>query len=72
MSEIRPFALNVPQARIDDLHRRLDATRWPDKETVGDWSQGVPLDAMRAFTAHWREAYDWRACEERLNAWASS
>ncbi len=65
---IEPFHLSIPQAALDDLHRRLDATRWPERATVDDWSQGVPLDAARAFCRHWREAYDWRRCEARLNA----
>ena len=68
MTAIRPFTLAVPQDQIDDLHRRLDATRWPEKETVDDWSQGVPLAALRELAAYWRDGYDWRACEARLNA----
>lgn len=65
---IHPFRLAIPQAVLDDLHRRLDATRWPDPATVGDWSQGVPLDAIQALCRYWREDYDWRACEAGLNA----
>ena len=42
--------------------------RWPDKETVDDWSQGTPLAVLRALAAHWRNGYDWRVCEARLNA----
>jgi epoxide hydrolase len=68
MTEIRPFTIAVPQDQIDDLYRRLDMTRWPEKETVDDWSQGVPLAALRELAAYWREGYDWRACEARLNA----
>lgn len=67
MSAIHPFALAVPQANLDDLHARIDRTRWPERETVDDWSQGVPLDALRALVDYWRGGYDWRACEARLN-----
>jgi pimeloyl-ACP methyl ester carboxylesterase len=68
MTDIRPFAIAVPQEQLDDLHRRLDMTRWPEKETVDDWSQGTPLAALRALAGYWRDGYDWRACEARLNA----
>lgn len=67
MSAIHPFALAVPQTDLDDLRARIDRTRWPERETVDDWSQGVPLDALRALVAYWRRGYDWRACESRLN-----
>jgi len=65
---IEPFTLAIPQAEIDDLHRRLDAVRWPERECVGDWSQGVPLEQMQALVEHWRHRYDWRRCEAALNA----
>ena len=65
---IVPFRVAVPDAAIDDLKRRLAATRWPDAETVGDWSQGAPLAAVRALVEHWRDRHDWRAFEARLNA----
>jgi len=68
MTDIRPFHLAVPQSDLDDLARRLAAVRWPEAETVDDWSQGVPLAAMRELVAYWREGYDWRACEARPNA----
>lgn len=67
MTAIRPFHLAIEQAQIDDLHRRLDATRWPEAETVDDWSQGVPLAELQALCAYWRTGYDWRRCEARLN-----
>lgn len=68
MSEaITPFVLDVPQADLDDLQRRLANTRWPERETVGDWSQGAPLAKVRALCEHWRTGYDWRRCEARLN-----
>lgn len=68
MSAIEPFRLAVPEAALADLRGRLDAARWPDKETVGDWSQGAPLEKVRALCAYWRNGYDWRRCERRLNA----
>ena len=69
MSEaIQPFILNIEQNRLDDLNRRLDATRWPDAETVDDWTQGSPLAKVKALCEHWRQGYDWRRCESRLNS----
>ena len=69
MSEaITPFRLSVPEAELTDLRARLERTRWPEKETVGDWSQGSPLERVQALCAYWRTAYDWRRCEARLNA----
>lgn len=65
--EIRPFTLAIAQSEIDDLHRRLDRTRWPEHECVDDWSQGAPLDAVRSLVDYWRNGYDWRRCEVRLN-----
>jgi pimeloyl-ACP methyl ester carboxylesterase len=65
---ITPFRLSVPEAELTDLRARLDRTRWPEKETVGDWSQGSPLDRVQALCAYWRTSYDWRRCEARLNA----
>ncbi|MDG2004577.1 MAG: epoxide hydrolase [Novosphingobium sp.] len=67
MTDIRPFTLAIPDDQLDDLNRRIDATRWPDKETVDDWSQGTPLAALRGLVEYWRDGYDWRACEARLN-----
>jgi pimeloyl-ACP methyl ester carboxylesterase len=68
MSAIRQFTLAIPQSNLDDLNRRLDQTRWPEKETVDDWSQGTPLAELQSLVAYWREGYDWRKCEARLNA----
>lgn len=65
---IEPFELAVPEAALDDLRYRLAHARWPEAETVTDWSQGVPNDAMRTLCAHWLDRYDWRACERELNA----
>ncbi|WP_176593555.1 epoxide hydrolase family protein [Sphingobium sp. EM0848] len=66
---ILPFTLDVPQAALDDLALRLERTRWPEKETVDDWSQGVPLDRMRSLVDYWRSGYEWRRCEAEINGW---
>jgi epoxide hydrolase len=66
--DVTPFKVDVPQAALDDLKRRLASTRWPERETVGDWSQGVPLEKAQALVAHWRDKYDWRRFEARINA----
>ena len=68
MSAIEPFTLAIPQSQLDDLNERLDRTRWPEKEPVDDWSQGTPLAALQELAAYWRNGYDWRRCEGRLNA----
>ena len=67
-TEIRPFQLDVPEEKLDDLRRRIEATRWPSKELVDDRSQGVQLATMRELARYWTTDYDWRACEARLNA----
>lgn len=61
-----PFAF--PNAALDDLRERLSRVRWPERETVDDWSQGAPLARMQALCDYWRNDYDWRATEARLNA----
>jgi len=71
MSEaIQPFRIAASDAEIDDLRRRLRATRWPDREAVDDWSQGIPLGYVQDVCAYWAEKYDWRAREERINRFA--
>src|SRR5262245_49895433 len=67
-SSIRPFKVQVPQAALDDLRRRIAATRWPDKETVADQSQGVQLLKLQALVQYWGSGYDWRKLEAKLNA----
>lgn len=64
-----PFTIDVPDAVLDDLHRRLDATRWPDQAPGEAWSLGIPVDVVRTAVDHWRTRYDWRAREARMNAW---
>ena len=69
MSEaVIPFVLDIPQSALDDVNARLDATRWPEKECVDDWTQGAPLAKVQALCAYWRKGYDWRNCEAKLNA----
>jgi pimeloyl-ACP methyl ester carboxylesterase len=65
---IRPFRVDVPEEALTDLRRRLAATRWPDKELVGDRSQGVQLATLRELARYWSTEYDWRKVEARLNA----
>jgi pimeloyl-ACP methyl ester carboxylesterase len=67
-TEIRTFSLDVPQEQLDDLRRRIEATRWPTKELVEDRSQGVQLATLQALARYWTSEYDWRKCEARLNA----
>jgi pimeloyl-ACP methyl ester carboxylesterase len=67
-ASIRPFTFHAKQAALDDLRRRILATRWPEKETVADQSQGVPLATMRQLAHYWATDYDWRKCEANLNA----
>jgi pimeloyl-ACP methyl ester carboxylesterase len=65
---IRPFRVNIPEAALVDLRRRINATRWPDRETVSDESQGVPLAMIQELTRYWGTDYDWRKVEAKLNA----
>src|SRR6266404_3180350 len=65
---IRPFHINFPDADLADLRRRVLATRWPERETVMDASQGVQLATVQALTSYWGSDYDWRKCEAKLNS----
>ncbi len=67
-TEIRPFQIDIPEQEIDELRRRIAATRWPTKELVDDRSQGVQLATMQELARYWTTDYDWRRCEARLNA----
>jgi pimeloyl-ACP methyl ester carboxylesterase len=64
---IRPFTVGFPEEDLAELRRRINATRWPERETVTDDSQGVPLAIMQNLAQHWANGYDWRACEKKLN-----
>ncbi|CAF1088172.1 unnamed protein product [Rotaria sordida] len=64
---IEPFHVNIPQSILDDLKLRLDLVRWPERETVTDWSQGVPLAKAQALIDYWRTKYDWRRFESQIN-----
>jgi epoxide hydrolase len=64
---VLPLTIAVPESDLEDLRRRLDATRFPPAETVDDWSQGAPLARIEALVEYWRTEYDWRRCEARLN-----
>jgi pimeloyl-ACP methyl ester carboxylesterase len=67
-AEIRPFHVEIPEEQVDDLRRRIEATRWPSKELVADRSQGVQLATLQALARYWTTEYDWRKCEAKLNA----
>ena len=68
-SAIRPFPkVNVPEAELTELRRRINATRWPERETVTDATQGVQLATTQALANYWAKEYDWRKVEARLNA----
>ncbi|WP_223623975.1 epoxide hydrolase family protein [Microbacterium sp. EST19A] len=70
MTEIRPFQIAYSQEAWDDLRDRLARARWPEKETVDDWSQGLPLRVARDMCDYWLHEYDWRARQDRLNSFA--
>ena len=63
MNAIRPFHVNVPEAELAELRRRIIATKWPERETVPDASQGVQLATIQALARYWASDYDWRKCE---------
>jgi hypothetical protein len=65
---IRPFHVNVPEAELTELRNRINATKWPERETVTDASQGVQLGTMQALAGYWATVYDWRKIEAKLNA----
>ncbi|AMR25525.1 epoxide hydrolase (plasmid) [Hymenobacter psoromatis] len=66
-NQVELFQLAIPERDIQDLKDRLNRTRWPNKEPVSDWSQGVPLANIQALCEYWRSSYDWRRCERMLN-----
>ena len=66
-STIRPFHIAVPEEELLELRRRVLATRWPDRETVSDQSQGIPLAKLQSLVNYWGTAYDWRKIEAKMN-----
>ncbi|ROQ23183.1 microsomal epoxide hydrolase [Streptomyces sp. PanSC19] len=66
---MHPFRVAIPQAQLDDLHRRLDATRWPDELPGVGWERGVPVGYLKELAEYWRTSFDWRAAEAQLNAY---
>ena len=64
---IEPFVIGVEAAALDELRQRLRGARWPERETVGDWSQGVPRGYLQDLCGYWAKGYDWRATQARLN-----
>ncbi|HVB42034.1 MAG TPA: epoxide hydrolase [Streptosporangiaceae bacterium] len=68
MADVNPYRIEVPDAELDDLRSRLHRTRWPDRETVTGWSQGIPLGYLQELCAYWADSYDWRSAENRMNA----
>ena len=67
-ADVRPFQINIPKEDLEDLQRRIKATRWPERELVDDGTQGVQLALMQALAKYWATDYDWRTCEATLNA----
>src|ERR687893_1051118 len=67
-TDVRPFRVEIPEAELTELRRRIEAMRWPSEELVADRSQGVPLATLQALARHWASEYDWRRCEAGLNA----
>src|SRR5688572_20988670 len=67
-ADIRPFRVNVPEEELTELRRRINATRWPERELVNDITQGVQLDTIQKLAHYWATDYDWRKCEARINA----
>jgi pimeloyl-ACP methyl ester carboxylesterase len=65
---VRPFHIDLPDAELTELRRRINATKWPERETVTDATQGVQLATMQKLARYWGSEYDWRKCEARLNA----
>ena len=65
--DIEPFRIDVPDGQLDDLTQRLRRTRWPERETVDDWSQGVPLAYLGEVCRYWADEYEWRSTEDRIN-----
>jgi epoxide hydrolase len=68
LEQVTPFRIDVPESELRDLRARLERTRWPEREAVADWSQGVPRAYLQELCGYWADEYDWRATEGRVNA----
>ena len=66
---VRPFTVSIEDSTLDDLQRRLQATRWPEAETCDNWDQGIPLAYSQELATYWANKYNWRRCENTLNSW---
>mgnify|MGYP003328737062 CR=1 FL=1 len=67
MNEIIPFIIDVPDEQLSDLRDRINLTRWPERECVDDWNQGIPLAYTKEVAEYWSTQYDWRRSEQQLN-----
>ena len=67
MNEIIPFIIDVPDEQLSDLRDRINLTRWPERECVDDWNQGIPLAYTKEVAEYWSTEYDWRRSEQQLN-----
>ncbi len=70
-AEIVPFEIAIAESELEDLRARLALTRWPERETCGNWNQGLPLDYCRELADYWQNDYDWQRCESKLNSWSN-
>ena len=68
-TSLRPFQVNIPETELTELRKRINTTRWPEKETVADFSQGVPSATIQKLARYWGTEYDWRKVEARMNAY---
>jgi hypothetical protein len=69
--EVTPFRVHVPDQAVRDLQDRLRSVRWPPKEPVSDWSDGVPLSELQRFAGYWLDRYDWRRVEAEINSFGN-
>ena len=72
MSKIKDFSIDIPESKLEDLKKRLELTRWPEKETPDDWTQGIPLSYMKEIHEYWVNDYDWKKMKKTLMNFLSS
>ena len=65
MSKIKDFSIAIPESKLEDLKKRLELTRWPEKETPEDWTQGIPLSYMKEIHEYWLNDYDWKKTRKK-------